>query len=273
MIKYGSYGIQRGFERPRSKKSNTLKYLLVSSVLLSVVAVAWFILEYKYDTKKQLFTLTDTIDLTINDIEDTTTNKAPEKPLDKIEPVVTKDIPTLDQTEIEQTTQADLVKPKEAETPIPEEVSESISNDKPTIINFPQDSLAGKLQFEIDNPLQEKVAHIIDKAVFGANSTELNQQAKNQLEQVAKVLLDAQQVSIMVSGHTDNTGTKQDNEYFSLARAKSVRTFLINQGIDIKRIRVSGYGDTKPLLPNNSLANRIKNRRIEIKIINASTGN
>ena len=66
------------------------------------------------------------------------------------------------------------------------------------------------------------------------------------------------------TGHTDNTGSKQYNQQLSEDRAKSVENYLLTQhGIQSKRIVVKGFGDTKPIAPNDSDDGRLKNRRVE----------
>ncbi|MCB0575433.1 MAG: OmpA family protein, partial [Saprospiraceae bacterium] len=68
---------------------------------------------------------------------------------------------------------------------------------------------------------------------------------------------------------TDNTGDPAQNLSLSAARAASVARYLTDRGISESRLRVRGYGDTKPLAPNDSDENRAKNRRTEFTILNA----
>jgi len=76
---------------------------------------------------------------------------------------------------------------------------------------------------------------------------------------------------IEIAGHTDNIpveGTKwKSNWELSLARAESVRRFLTGEGISQGRFCISGYGSTRPLYPNDSFENRLRNRRIEIIVM------
>jgi len=73
-------------------------------------------------------------------------------------------------------------------------------------------------------------------------------------------------LSFEIGGHTDNTGTKQNNITLSNNRAQAVHAFLVEHGIDSKRLTYKGYADTKPLVPNDSAENKAKNRRTELKI-------
>ena len=74
-------------------------------------------------------------------------------------------------------------------------------------------------------------------------------------------------VSIEISGYTDNIGSNENNQELSEKRAIAVKQFLIVRGIDKKRIVAKGYGSNKPKADNNTEEGRAKNRRIEVKII------
>jgi len=76
---------------------------------------------------------------------------------------------------------------------------------------------------------------------------------------------------VIVAGHTDDlpisTERFRDNWDLSSARAVSVIRELINRhGVDPSRLEAKGYADTRPLVANDSIANRARNRRIEIEI-------
>jgi len=74
---------------------------------------------------------------------------------------------------------------------------------------------------------------------------------------------------IEVAGHTDSVGSSEFNMNLSKNRAKSVARFLTNVGgIDPARITATGFGDSKPVASNNTKEGRIKNRRIEVTIVN-----
>jgi outer membrane protein OmpA-like peptidoglycan-associated protein len=74
-------------------------------------------------------------------------------------------------------------------------------------------------------------------------------------------------VKIQISGHTDNTGDKQRNILLSNNRAKAVTEYLISKGIDKDRLSFKGYGDSKPVVPNDSEAHKAMNRRTEFMIL------
>ena len=68
---------------------------------------------------------------------------------------------------------------------------------------------------------------------------------------------------LIVKGHTDNTGDEAGNRALSKARAESVKAYLTSKGIKASNILTVGYGSSKPLVENDSEANKLKNRRVE----------
>ena len=76
---------------------------------------------------------------------------------------------------------------------------------------------------------------------------------------------------VEVQGHTDNTGTPDHNKILSEQRADSVRTWLIEHGVSADRLVSRGYGQTKPLVPNVTTANKAKNRRVQFIILDKDT--
>jgi outer membrane protein OmpA-like peptidoglycan-associated protein len=72
--------------------------------------------------------------------------------------------------------------------------------------------------------------------------------------------------TITVEGHTDATGSADEDKELSEARANSVIRYLSRAGFDAKRLRAVGYGRTKPVAANDTEENRAKNRRIEFAV-------
>jgi outer membrane protein OmpA-like peptidoglycan-associated protein len=68
-------------------------------------------------------------------------------------------------------------------------------------------------------------------------------------------------------GHTDNIGADDYNYNLSVSRAKAVVDWLIENGIDSKRLKSEGYGSKMPIVDNNTDSNRAINRRVEFKIL------
>ncbi len=100
-----------------------------------------------------------------------------------------------------------------------------------------------------------------DKATFKINSYD----ELNKLEQLMSV---NEKIQVEISGHTDNIGRKNYNLWLSRKRANAVVEYLINKGIDERRLIAKGYGDSRPLASNdNEIDGRELNRRVEFRII------
>ena len=72
---------------------------------------------------------------------------------------------------------------------------------------------------------------------------------------------------VKITGHTDNVGGKEYNMKLSLRRAEAVRDYLVSLGVDSKKMKVIGKGETKPVASNSTKEGRAKNRRVEIEVI------
>lgn len=71
---------------------------------------------------------------------------------------------------------------------------------------------------------------------------------------------------IRIEAHTDNQGGSDYNLALSLKRAKTIKELLINKGISTTRLRVKGYGESKPKISNETKKGRLINRRVELRI-------
>lgn len=101
---------------------------------------------------------------------------------------------------------------------------------------------------------------------FKTGSAELDKESEPLLDTGADIAKRCASVKFRVEGHTDSIGSKSFNQRLSEERAKSVVDYLTAKGVGPDRISSAGYGDTRPVAPNNSEANRAKNRRIEFKV-------
>jgi OmpA-OmpF porin, OOP family len=102
---------------------------------------------------------------------------------------------------------------------------------------------------------------------FKTASAELDRVSEPLLTSVADIANRCPSVKIEVTGHTDSRGGAEANRLLSEQRAHAVVTFLVQHGVAAERITAAGYGDARPVAPNDTEANRAKNRRIEFRII------
>jgi len=87
--------------------------------------------------------------------------------------------------------------------------------------------------------------------------------ARASLEKLAR-LARLRKGTVRVEGHTDDIGSERFNLVLSELRAHVVALALARLGVDPKRLRPKGYGETRPVAPNDSDANRARNRRVEV---------
>ncbi len=106
---------------------------------------------------------------------------------------------------------------------------------------------------------------------FETGSATLTSNSRYELDNLVTAMNAYPGLVIEVAGHTDNTGDPAANLTLSAARAASVVKYLTDRGISEGRLHPRGYGDTKPLVPNDSDENRAKNRRTEFTILNQTT--
>ena len=107
---------------------------------------------------------------------------------------------------------------------------------------------------------------------FTQNSTEIPIYAKDILSAAADLLKTFPEADALIEGHTDSTGDPAYNRSISGERAVSVRNYLLEQGIEARRLATSGVGSEKPIESNSTPAGRSKNRRVEIRIVTAKQG-
>jgi outer membrane protein OmpA-like peptidoglycan-associated protein len=107
---------------------------------------------------------------------------------------------------------------------------------------------------------------------FEPDSSEIPEINKSILDQAAALIRRAPQVNLVIEGHTDNTGTAQENKELSVKRAQAVMDYLIKQGVDPAKLQAVGMGAEKPIADNSTPEGQFKNRRIEFTVLNTETG-
>ncbi|HET7541170.1 MAG TPA: OmpA family protein [Polyangiaceae bacterium] len=98
---------------------------------------------------------------------------------------------------------------------------------------------------------------------FETNKDKIRPESYPVLDAVVDVLNKNPKITLEVQGHTDNKGAAAYNKDLSNRRAKSVMKYLLEHGITNSRLTAQGYGMERPLVDNNSAANRTLNRRVQ----------
>lgn len=116
-------------------------------------------------------------------------------------------------------------------------------------------------QKELDEILKHK------RVEFLYAKDQLTKKSRAIINQVYEILKKYPDIRIEIAGHTDSDGTKANNLRLSQRRADAIKRYLIKKGIDAKRLIAKGYGESKPLVKNDTAAHKQINRRVEFKVI------
>jgi len=102
--------------------------------------------------------------------------------------------------------------------------------------------------------------------LFDFNSDQLRDASKKNLDNLASSLSEFGDSKLLLVGHTDSVGTDAYNLDLSSRRASAVGNYLISRGVPSARVATSGRGESEPIVPNDTDADRQKNRRVEVAI-------
>ncbi len=107
---------------------------------------------------------------------------------------------------------------------------------------------------------------VLNNIFFDTDKTDVKNESHMTLLSVVRLMKEYPTLFVEISGHTDTDGKDDYNLQLSETRAKNVVDFLIANGIPKERLSYKGYGETKPIAPNDSPEGKAKNRRIEFRI-------
>lgn len=115
--------------------------------------------------------------------------------------------------------------------------------------------------------LQPLVNEISSQLKFESGKINLSKKIYVGVDTLVFLLQNNPNITLIISGHTDNTGTLKINDKLSLQRAMVVSNYLIKKGIDKKRLSQKGFADTRPVSDNKTLKGRAQNRRVDIEVV------
>jgi outer membrane protein OmpA-like peptidoglycan-associated protein len=109
---------------------------------------------------------------------------------------------------------------------------------------------------------------ILQEVNFATGKDEIAKESYPLLEQIAAVLAEHPEIArVAVDGHTDNVDAEKKNIALSQRRAVAVVTWLIERGVDARRLEARGFGPRRPIASNDNPEGRAKNRRVEFQIL------
>ena len=120
-------------------------------------------------------------------------------------------------------------------------------------------------------PVDRKGCALIEKVVlkgvnFDTGSAKLKPAAYDTLRSVASAMKVNPQLEVEVGGYTDSVGADERNQVLSERRAKSVKAYIVTEGVDAGRLTTKGYGEARPADNNDTVEGRANNRRVEFKV-------
>ncbi|MGY4828341.1 outer membrane protein OmpA [Sphaerotilaceae bacterium SBD11-9] len=119
-------------------------------------------------------------------------------------------------------------------------------------------------------PVSEKVTFAAD-AFYDTGKSVLKPDAKAKLDDLVSKTSGVNLEVIIAVGHTDSDGSDAFNQKLSVARAESVKAYLVSKGIEANRVYTEGKGEKSPVADNKTKEGKAKNRRVEIEVVGTRT--
>lgn len=116
-----------------------------------------------------------------------------------------------------------------------------------------------------DSPANNEV--VLNNIFFNSGTAKLTQESSAELQRLVLLLQNNPSLNIRINGHTDDIGTEEDNLILSEKRAFAVYQYLIHNGIETSRLDFKGFGESQPLVANDTAENKAKNRRTSFQVI------
>lgn len=110
----------------------------------------------------------------------------------------------------------------------------------------------------------------LNNITFETNSAALKESSRFELDLVVDLMKVNPKLQVEISAHTDDIGDEDSNLKLSNKRALSALEYLIKKGVAKDRMVSKGYGESRPLVGNDSDTNRAQNRRVELRVLKMS---
>jgi outer membrane protein OmpA-like peptidoglycan-associated protein len=135
-------------------------------------------------------------------------------------------------------------------------------------INVPANSAYNEVHKAIElSPLKAGEKIVLQNIFFDVNKADLTKKSQTELDRIYRTMVQNPSLKIQISAHTDSDASAEYNQNLSERRAQSVVDYLSERGIDKTRLTSKGYGETKPIAPNDTPENKQLNRRTEFEIL------
>lgn len=139
-----------------------------------------------------------------------------------------------------------------------------VANTTITSASFDKDNISTQEYYL--SAIKKQFTQTFKNVLFATDAATLLPGSEKELNELVAYLIAQPTATILIEGHTDNTGDANKNKILSLSRAKSIAQFLMDHKIQSQRITNIGYGDTKPIASNDTEQGRQQNRRTSFTI-------
>jgi outer membrane protein OmpA-like peptidoglycan-associated protein len=134
------------------------------------------------------------------------------------------------------------------------------------------DKQAAEMQRDLEGAEVQRIGEGIkitfDSGIlFDIDKSDLRPVSQTNLADLAKILNKYPDTNILIEGHTDNTGSDEHNMALSKDRAQAVAFYMATLEVNSARFSTAGYGETQPIVTNDTPEGRQKNRRVDIAVI------
>lgn len=118
----------------------------------------------------------------------------------------------------------------------------------------------------IEQHEQEIIKRAFDNLEFTTGKSIIRSTSFDELDDLAKLLIEKPQYKLLIEGHTDNVGKRSSNMTLSKNRANAVKNYLVKKGVSSTRFQVQYFGPDKPIAENTTDEGRQRNRRVEMTL-------
>lgn len=120
---------------------------------------------------------------------------------------------------------------------------------------------------EVKKETKERLQFAMKAVQFETGKALLKQSSYKVLDEIVDIMNQYPDYKLSISGHTDDVGRAETNLQLSIERAKACSDYLTYRGIQEERLRSNGYGESRPMVSNNSPSGREQNRRVEFELV------
>lgn len=171
-----------------------------------------------------------------------------------------------------------VVKPVPKEEVVPKEQEKPVQSVQETQIQQKEEAkkasveevtptMIAKAQTTVSDSSSEEVSVLAKMIHFDFDKYDIKKEAAEILKEIADYLKANPDIRLLIEGHCDERGTREYNLQLGMRRAESAKKYLIDLGIDEKRLETISYGKDKPLVDEHNEEAWAKNRRCEFKRI------